>query len=100
VKRGVTLPTIEENKMLWGNPQNWKKEGDIWSDKWGNPDNQWMWTIFPRIHRYVPPGRILEISPGFGRWTNYLKELCEELVVVDLNERALRLQLFNFKEMP
>jgi ubiquinone/menaquinone biosynthesis C-methylase UbiE len=86
------LPTIKENKMEWGNPQTWEKyrEGDSWSSRWGNPDNQWVWTIFPRIHRYVPTGRILEIAPGFGRWTAYLKELCKELLVVDLNELCIQ----------
>jgi len=88
----VALPTIKENYRTWNNPQTWKndREGDHWSDVWGNPDNQWVWTIFPRIHRYVPTGRILEIAPGFGRWTNYLKELCKELVVVDLSELCIQ----------
>jgi ubiquinone/menaquinone biosynthesis C-methylase UbiE len=26
---------------------------------------------------------ILEIAPGFGRWTHYLKDLCKELWIVD-----------------
>jgi ubiquinone/menaquinone biosynthesis C-methylase UbiE len=86
------LPTIEENKMTWNNPQTWKKceEGEGWSKRWGSSGGQWMWTIFPRIQRYVPTERILEIAPGFGRWTNYLKELCKELIVVDLSELCIQ----------
>lgn len=86
------MPTIEENKMAWGDSQVWKnfREGDSWSDPWGKPDDQWVWTIFPRIHKYVPTGRILEIAPGFGRWINYLKELCKELIVVKLNELCIQ----------
>ena len=84
------MPTIKENRA-WGDPQVWKNsgDGDSWSDPWGTVDNQWAWTIFPRIRRYLPTGRILEIAPGFGRWTNYLKDLCKELVVVDLNELCI-----------
>ena len=86
------MPTIEENKRIWNNPQTWKNSsgGDHWSGVYGHPDNQWVWTIFPRIHRYVPTDRILEIAPGLGRWTNYLKELCKELVVVDLSELCIQ----------
>ena len=28
---------------------------------------------------FVPTGTILEIAPGFGRWTTYLKKYCETL---------------------
>lgn len=37
----------------------------------------------------LPAGTILEIAPGFGRWTQYLKDLCDELVIVDLSERCI-----------
>ena len=82
------LPTIKDNKIFWENPQYWEKidDGDYWSRQWGSPSSQWVRTIFPRIHKYLPTGRILEIAPGFGRWTQYLKELCRELAVVDLSE--------------
>lgn len=85
------MPTIKENRA-WGDPQVWKNsnDGDSWSDPWGTVYNQWAWTIFPRIRRYLPARRILEIAPGFGRWTNYLKDLCKELVVVDLNELCIK----------
>jgi ubiquinone/menaquinone biosynthesis C-methylase UbiE len=84
------LPTIEENRIVWNNSQQWTDNGEIWSDSWGSPDNQWVWTILPRIHRYIPTERILEIAPGFGRWTNYLKDLCKELIVVDLSELCIQ----------
>jgi SAM-dependent methyltransferase len=43
----------------------------------------------PRIQRFVPADTILEIAPGFGRCTHYLKDLCRNLVVVDLSERCI-----------
>ena len=42
-----------------------------------------------RINRFVPTGTILEIAPGYGRWTQYLQGLCEQLVVVDLTENCI-----------
>jgi len=32
--------------------------------------------------------RSLEIAPGFGRWTHFLRDLCSELIIVDIAERA------------
>jgi SAM-dependent methyltransferase len=43
----------------------------------------------PRIHAFEPTGTILEIAPGYGRWTQYLKDLCERLVIVDLTEGCI-----------
>jgi ubiquinone/menaquinone biosynthesis C-methylase UbiE len=37
----------------------------------------------------VPAGRILEIAPGFGRCTQFLKDLCDELVVVDMTQSCI-----------
>ena len=32
----------------------------------------------------------MEIGPGFGRWTHFLKDLCDRLIVVDLSEKCIR----------
>lgn len=86
------MPTIRENISTWNNPATWDSfdSGDAWSTSWGNPNNQWLRVVLPRIQRYIPAGRILEIAPGFGRWTNYLKDLCNKLIVVDLNELCIQ----------
>jgi len=83
------LPTIEENKSLWGDAQNWTNAGDEWSKSWGNAQSQWWFSIFPRLQEYVPTDRILEIAPGFGRWTQFLKNLCKELIVVDMSDLCI-----------
>jgi SAM-dependent methyltransferase len=51
--------------------------------------HQWWTTLYPRLQGYVPAERILEIAPGYGRWTHFLKELCGEIVIVDLAESAI-----------
>jgi SAM-dependent methyltransferase len=62
---------------------DWKEAGEEWSAPWGSSAAQWAGTIFPRIRDSLPTGTILEIAPGFGRWTHYLKDYCNELWAVD-----------------
>lgn len=49
----------------------------------------WFSVLLPRIHAFVPAGTILEIAPGYGRWTQYLKDLCDRLIIVDLAENCI-----------
>src|SRR4029077_10505982 len=35
------------------------------------------------IKRLLPASTILEIGPGYGRWTHYLKDYCDRLFIVD-----------------
>jgi hypothetical protein len=68
---------------------DWKGAGEEWSAPWGSSGAQWAGTIFPRIHDCLPACTILEIAPGFGRWTHYLKDYCEELWVVDKSSQCI-----------
>ncbi len=83
------MPTIKENLLEWDRRHDWPQSGDEWSSAWGGAEAQWYGAIFPRIHSFVPAGTILEIAPGYGRWTQMLKQLCERLVVVDLSESCI-----------
>jgi SAM-dependent methyltransferase len=49
----------------------------------------WYGALLPRIHSFLPASTILEIAPGYGRWTQFLKDACEQLVIVDLTERCI-----------
>jgi SAM-dependent methyltransferase len=80
--------TIAENQQAWGH-YDWSQGGDEWSHCWGGTEALWWTSIFPRVRRFVPAGRILEIAPGFGRATQFLKDLCDALIVVDLTERCI-----------
>lgn len=51
---------------------------------------QWHDTILPKIQSYVPTDRIVEIACGYGRWTQFLKDLCTNLTVIDLSEECIR----------
>lgn len=83
------MPSVEENLAVWESEWDWSREGDEWSDLWGGTPTLWRSAILPRIDAFVPTGTILEIAPGYGRCTQYLKDLGEELVVVDLAERCI-----------
>ena len=63
--------------------------GDSWSDAWGGSESQWHGTIVPRIHDFLPASNVLEIAPGLGRWTHFLKDACESLTIVDLNQQCV-----------
>jgi hypothetical protein len=68
---------------------DWKEAGEEWSEPWGTSHAQWNGTIFPRIRDCLPAGTILEIAPGFGRWTHYLKDHCEQLWAVDKSSECI-----------
>ena len=78
------MPDIDENLSVWTGNWNWAQRGDEWSAWWGDTDAMWHGAVMPRVHAFVPTGSILEVAPGYGRWTQYLKDLCQRLTVVDL----------------
>ena len=83
------MADVEHNKKLWGEDYDWKGHGDEWSELWGGSDVQWYGSILPRIQQFLPAGNVLEIAPGFGRWTQWLRQLADDLVVVDLSEKCI-----------
>ena len=89
---------VEENLQVWQQTYDWSGTGDEWSAPWGSAEAQWYWTILPRIHRYVPGKTILEIAPGFGRWTQFLRNLCDRLDVVDLTPKCIEHCRERFKD--
>ena len=84
------MPTAVENRDRWSQ-HKWAQQGDEWSPGRSPEGTELLWyrTIFPRIRRFVPSGTILEIGPGFGRWTQFLRQLCNRLIVVDLVDRCI-----------
>ncbi|MBA2524584.1 MAG: class I SAM-dependent methyltransferase, partial [Pyrinomonadaceae bacterium] len=82
------MGTISENQKVWTN-RTWRQQGDDWSRGWAGTELLWWGTILPRIHAFAPTESILEIAPGFGRFTQHLKDLCHHLTVVDLTEKCI-----------
>ncbi len=68
------MPDLAWNKWTWDNDYKWTGRGEEWSKAWGGSEAQWFGCLYPRLHRFLPVGNLLEIAPGFGRWTSYLLE--------------------------
>src|SRR6202035_2901665 len=83
------MPTIEDNLSVWDQAYDWPQGGEEWSEVWGSAHMQWYGSILPRISAFVPADTILEIAPGYGRWTAFLKDLCKRLIIVDLSEKCI-----------
>jgi SAM-dependent methyltransferase len=82
------MATIEENRDFWAG-YAWPKRGDEWSAQWGGPHREWFHTIMTRICPFLPRRSVLEIAPGFGRWSGQLIERCQIYHGVDLVERCV-----------
>lgn len=82
------MPDIFWNRGVWGSTYSWPAGGEEWSKSWGGSEAQWFGSIFPRLHRFLPARRILEIAPGLGRWTKFLIPACDAFVGIDLSEKC------------
>ena len=83
------MATLEDNKNMWELDVVWKYGGEQWSMAWGGPRMQWYGSIMPRIHRYIPANTILEIGSGYGRFSQFLKDYAENLILVDISEKGI-----------
>lgn len=68
---------------------DWRRIQTSWGEAWGGTDMQWFGTILPRIHVFLPARSILEIGPGHGRLSAYLRAHCDRLVLADMTPNAV-----------
>ena len=54
----------------------------------------------PRLMRFLPAGTILEIAPGFGRFTQYLLPFATRLIGVDLSPKCVEACRSRFPDSP
>ena len=83
------MPSVQENLAVSDATYDWTQEENRWSSPWGSAAAEWFGTLLPRIHEFIPVETILEIAPGYGRWTNYLKDYCQNLIAVDLAQQSI-----------
>ena len=80
------MPSIEWNSIMWaGAGHDWQTAGEEWSVAWGGSVPHWFGTLYPRLHRYLPAKRVLEIAPGFGRWSKFLIPMSNSYIGIDLS---------------
>lgn len=84
------MASLKENYEFWNRSYRWgRSRGEEWSAPWGGAEAQWNWCIYPRIRQHLPARTILEIGPGHGRWTQFLRRHCQELIVVDISDACI-----------
>jgi 2-polyprenyl-3-methyl-5-hydroxy-6-metoxy-1,4-benzoquinol methylase len=83
------MPSIAENLQAWDGGYDWGDAGEEWSEYFGGTEAEWWFVLYPRIHRFLPAAKILEIAPGYGRWTQFLMTHCDSLVGVDLSGKCV-----------
>lgn len=83
------MPTLDWNAATWNRDYDWSSAGEEWSQVWGGSESQWFGCIFSRLGRYLPVPTILEIAPGYGRWTRFLLRHCDRFIGVDLSDSCV-----------
>lgn len=78
-----------EEQRYWDKEEAWEKDGHEWSEHFGGTDALWNKYLFDLVKPFRNK-KIVEIAPGFGRMTQYLALLTDELEVVDLNEHCIK----------
>ena len=92
------MPSIEWNKKAWEGCI--KQDGEGWSEPWGSSEAQWFGSLYPRLHRFLPADNILEIAPGWGRWTKFLlTEARSSFRAVDISPERVAVCNEQFKEL-
>jgi len=84
----LPMPSLGENQQKW-NAYQWAEGGHEWSAPWGDSNQIWLGHLLPRIGRFLPTESLLEIAPGYGRWTRYLREFAGSYAGVDVAEKAV-----------
>lgn len=77
--------SVEENALKW-NHYRWKKGENEWTSS-----EQWKQSVIDYVVvKNIPAGHaVLEIGPGFGRWTRKLIELSGRMIAVDVSEKCV-----------
>ena len=84
------VPDVGQNKRFWEAEYDWSHAGWEWSAAWGGPESQWHASVLPRVSAFLPARTVLEIAPGFGRWTGFLLPLCDRLIGVDIASNCVK----------
>lgn len=83
------MENLDWSRASWETTYDWSTGGEEWSECWGGSEPQWFGALYPRLHRLLPANTILEIAPGFGRWTQFLLPLCRRYQGVDISQTCV-----------
>lgn len=94
------MPDLDWNRSTWDGGYGWAERGEEWSVFWGGSVAQWHGSIAPRLNRRLPARAILEVAPGYGRWTRYLLSLCQEFHGIDFSAECVAACQDRFRAAP
>jgi SAM-dependent methyltransferase len=83
------MPDLAWNTAFWNGHYDWKTGGEEWSEEWGGSEAQWFGSLYQRLHRFLPAKHILEIAPGFGRWTKFLIPNSSQYIGIDISQECV-----------
>ena len=101
------MPTIKENLKMWNVNHAWSKGGDEWSNQaafCNQPYSKWKSSLISNfIYKNINKNSIvLEIAPGYGRWTEHILKKAKKVILVDLSSKCLEYcknRFFKFKNI-
>ena len=82
------------NKVIW-EAWDWSAAGEEWT-----VSPQWKTAVINKamVPNMKKGGRILEIGPGGGRWTEELQKIADRLTGVDISEECVKICQERFKD--
>lgn len=88
LERRLSLPgshSVEENALKW-NHYRWERGEEEWTSS-----DEWKQSVIDTVMlgNVRPDSVVLEIGPGFGRWTRKLTEISSRVIVVDVAEKCI-----------
>lgn len=85
------MASITSNRTTYNNPGTWNRRGDSWTfhaDACGQDYETWKRSVVEHfLEPFLSPETdVLEVGPGFGRWTEFMVGRCRSLTLVDVSD--------------
>jgi len=88
------MASITSNRDVYNNPRTWNRRGDSWTfhaDACGQDYEVWKRSVVETfLDPYLGPEvDVLEVGPGYGRWTEFMIGRCHTLTLVDVSDACI-----------
>ncbi|BCQ24029.1 class I SAM-dependent methyltransferase [Caballeronia sp. NK8] len=94
------MENVDFNSRYWDGSYDWNGGGEEWSEMWGGSRAQWLGSLYPRVSAFLPAKNVLEIAPGFGRWTRFLLAASDSYQGIDLSQECVDACIRRFENAP
>ncbi len=88
------MASITSNRDTYNNPGTWNRRGDSWTfhaDTCGQEYEVWKRSLVESfLDPFLGPGvDVLEVGPGYGRWTEFMIGRSHTLTLVDVSDACI-----------